>query len=79
MSQEQTSIQLKKKVYIIENLDCANCAAAVERRLNAMPEISEATLTFATKQLRITAQDPDAILEQVRAEAAAVDRFTYIS
>ncbi len=73
MSQEQTSIQLKKKVYIIENLDCANCAAAVERRLNAMPEISEATLTFATKQLRITAQDPDAILEQVRAEAAAVE------
>ena len=73
MGQQQTARQLKKKVYIIENLDCANCAASVERRLNAMPEIEEAILTFATKQLRITAENPDALLDKIRQTAAAVE------
>ena len=58
MSQQQTARQLKKKVYIIENLDCANCAAAVERKIAAMPEVQEVSLTFATRQLRITAENP---------------------
>lgn len=73
MSQEANTSQLKKKVYIIENLDCANCAANVERKLNAMPEIAEAVLTFATKQLRITAEDPDALLDKIRQTASAVE------
>ncbi len=73
MSQGKNSSILVKKVYTIENLDCANCAAAVERRLNAMPEIAEAVLTFATKQLRITAEDPDKLLDKIRAEASAVE------
>ncbi len=73
MSQEANASQLKKQVYIIENLDCANCAANVERKLNAMPEIAEAVLTFATKQLRITAEDPDALLDKIRQTASAVE------
>lgn len=73
MSQKKDSSALVKKIYIIENLDCANCAAAVERRLNAMPEVTEADLTFATKQLRITAEDPDKLLDKIRAEASAVE------
>lgn len=60
---------MTRKVYSIENLDCANCAAAVERRIAAMPEVAEASLTFASKQLRITAEDPDAILDRVIAVA----------
>lgn len=73
MSEGKNTGALIRKVYIIENLDCANCAAAVERRLNSLPEISEAVLTFATKQLRITAEDPDAILDKIRREASAVE------
>ena len=73
MSQKKDSSALVKKIYIIENLDCANCAAAVEHRLNAMPEVTEAVLTFATKQLRITAEDPDKLLDKIRAEASAVE------
>lgn len=71
--QRPISASAVRKVYTIENLDCANCAAAVERKIAAMPEIQEVTLTFATKQLRITAEDPDGILEQVRAVAASVE------
>ena len=53
---------MQQKVYIIDNLDCAHCAARVEEKINAMPEVETATITFATKQLRITAEDPDALL-----------------
>lgn len=37
----------------MENLGCANCAAKMERRINELPEVNAATLTFATKQLRV--------------------------
>ena len=57
---------MEKKVYIVENLDCANCAAKVEAALNAHPDVQEAVLTFSTKQLRITAEDPDALLPELR-------------
>ena len=73
MSENKKSDALTRKVYVIEKLDCANCAAAVERRLNALPEVQEAILTFATKQLRITAEDPDALLDLIRKEASAVE------
>ena len=45
--------------YIIEGLDCANCAAKIERKIQAMPQIDEATLTFATKQLKVTSTQSD--------------------
>ena len=46
---------MERKVYIMENLGCANCAAKMEAKFNALPEVEEATITFATKQLRLTA------------------------
>ena len=55
----------KEKIYIIENLDCANCAAKMERLIQAMPEVDEASLTFATKQLRVSAEDPDALVPEM--------------
>ncbi len=54
-----------KKVYLVENLDCANCASKVEAALNALPEVQEAVITYATMQLRITAEDPDALLPKL--------------
>ncbi len=54
-----------KKVYIIENLDCANCAAKMETKINAHPKVEEAVITFATKQLRLTAEDPDALIPEL--------------
>ena len=54
------------KIYYLENLGCANCAAKMEARIGALPQVSEAVITFATGQLRITGEDPDALLPQVR-------------
>ena len=64
---------MKKKVYIVENLDCAHCASQVEAALNAHPAVQEAVLTFATKQLRLTAEDPDALLPELREIARKVE------
>ena len=62
-----------KKVYRVENLDCANCASKVEAALNALPEVQEAVLTYATMQLRITAEDPDALLPKLQEVAQKVE------
>ena len=62
-----------KKVYRVENLDCANCASKVEAALNALPEVQEAVLTYATMQLRITAEDPDALLPKLQEAAQKVE------
>ena len=64
---------MAKKVYLVENLDCANCAAKVEAALNALPEVQEAVLTYATMQLRITAEDPDALLPKLQEAAQKVE------
>ena len=64
---------MKRKIYIIENIDCANCAAKIEAKFNALPEVEEAILTFATKQLRITAEDPDSLIEKLTQIARTVE------
>ena len=64
---------MAKKVYLVENLDCANCAAKVEAALGALPEVQEAVLTYATMQLRITAEDPDALLPKLQEAAQKVE------
>lgn len=43
-----------KLICIVENLGCANCAAKMESRINELPEVNAAALTFATKQLRVS-------------------------
>ena len=56
---------MAKKVYRIDNLDCANCAAKIEKKFNDHPGVEEAVITFATKQLRLTAEDPDALIPEL--------------
>lgn len=55
----------KQRIYILENLGCANCAAKMEEKIRALPGVEEATISFATKQLRLRAADPDSHLSQI--------------
>ena len=64
---------MEQKVYEIENLCCANCAAKIEAKFNALPEVESAVIVFPTKQLRLTAEDPDALLEKLTAIARTVE------
>ena len=63
----------KSRVYLVQNLDCANCGAKIERALNAMPEIDEAILTFTTKKLRVSAKDYNGLLEKMQAVTDKVE------
>ena len=64
---------MKRSVYFIENLGCANCAAKMEAKIRALPEVEDASITFATAQLRITAEDPDSLLETVTAIVQSIE------
>jgi len=64
---------MPRKVYIIENLDCANCAAKIEKKFNDHKAVQEAVITFSTKQLRLTAEDPDALIPELIRIARTVE------
>lgn len=56
---------IQQKIYILENLGCANCAAKMEKKIKELPQVLDASITFSTKQLRIKAKNPDQIVESV--------------
>ena len=65
---------------MIEGLDCANCAAKIEKRLNTLEGVDECTITFASKQLRLTAKNPDALIPAVKqAIDAMADGITIVA
>ena len=57
---------MAQKIYLLEHLGCANCAAKIEREIAALPGIQSATITFATRQLRVAAEDPDSYLSEMQ-------------
>ena len=62
-----------KRVYILENLGCAHCASKMEERIQALEGVESATITFATKQLRLGAADSDALLPQIRKICTSIE------
>ncbi|MBQ3147653.1 MAG: cadmium-translocating P-type ATPase [Oscillospiraceae bacterium] len=62
-----------EKVYILENLCCANCAAKIEAKLNDLPEVEKAVIVFPTRQLRLTAKNPDSLLPKMEQLARSVE------
>ena len=62
-----------KRVYILENLGCAHCASKMEEQIQHLDGVESATITFATKQLRLNAADPDALLPQVRKICTSIE------
>lgn len=61
------------RTYLVQNLDCANCGAKIERALNEMEEIDSAVLTFTTKKLRVTAKNYDNLLAKMQAVTDKVE------
>ncbi len=62
-----------KKVYSIEGIDCANCAAKVEDKINKIKGIDEAVLNFMTSKLSIefkSSEEKD--VEQVMSEVKKI-------
>lgn len=65
--------KMEKRVYLMEGLDCANCAAKVEARIRQMPEVAYASVAYATKQLRVSAADHTGLMEKMQAEIDSIE------
>ena len=61
------------RIYIVENLDCANCAAKIERKIQSLPGVEYASLTFATKQLRVAAKNQDELFPKMVAACSSIE------
>ncbi|MDE7463820.1 MAG: cation transporter [Clostridiales bacterium] len=46
-----------KKVYKLEDLDCANCAAKMERAIAKIDGVTSANVSFMSQRLNIEADD----------------------
>ncbi|MDD2494160.1 MAG: cation transporter [Tissierellia bacterium] len=46
-----------KKKFILKGLDCANCAAKMEKAINELDGVKEASVNFFTTKLIIEGED----------------------
>ncbi|MDE6245235.1 MAG: heavy-metal-associated domain-containing protein [Treponemataceae bacterium] len=56
-----------KKVFKLEDLDCANCAAKMERAIAKIDGVASATVSFMTQRLTVEADDArfDDIMKEI--------------
>lgn len=64
---------VKKQIYIIENLGCANCAAKMERKIQELPQVDYANLTYATKQLQVVTNTDEELLPVIQEICASIE------
>src|SRR3712207_9071689 len=48
---------MEKIELVLEGLNCANCASKIERKVNELKEVHDATMNFANKILTINVND----------------------
>lgn len=57
-----------KKIIKMENLDCANCAAKMEKGIKELPGVQDAKVSFMAQKLILETEDGadvDAILKEI--------------
>ena len=56
-----------KKIYKLEDLDCANCAAKMERAVQKIDGVNSANVSFMTQRMTIDVDDNrfDEIMNEV--------------
>lgn len=64
---------VKKQVYILENLGCANCAAKMEQKIQALPQVDYANIIFATKQLQVVTNTDEELLPVFQKICASIE------
>lgn len=65
-----------KKVFKMQDLDCANCAAKMEAAISKIPGVQKATMNFMTQKLSLEAEENDfaRILEEAQKAVSKVDK-----
>lgn len=65
-----------KKVFKIEDVDCANCAAKMERMAGKLEGVNEVSINFMAQRITIDAVDEkfDAVVNDVEKVMKKVDK-----
>ena len=59
-----------KKVFQLENLDCANCAAKMENAIKKIDGVEDANVSFMTQKMTIVAEEQE--FERIMKEVVKV-------
>lgn len=59
-----------KKIYKLENLECANCAAKMEDAINKIDGVENAAVSFMTQKLTLEADENR--LQEILKKAAKI-------
>ena len=64
-----------KKNFKLDGLDCANCAAKIEKKVKSLDGVKDATVSFFAQKLVLEADDDklDAIVKEVAELVHRVD------
>jgi copper chaperone CopZ len=64
-----------KKTFLLEGLDCANCAAKIEKAVGALDGVTAASVNFLTTKMVIEGDDAkfDVIIKAAQAAAKKVE------
>ena len=64
-----------KKTFTLDEVDCANCAAKMERKINEIEGVIAASVSFMTQKLTIEADegDFDRILKEAQKEIKKIE------
>lgn len=65
-----------KKVYKMQELDCANCAAKMEQAISKIPGVEKASVNFMMQKLTLEASEAELprILEEVQQAVSKIER-----
>lgn len=64
-----------KKTFTLDEVDCANCAAKMERKINEIEGVIAASVSFMTQKLTIEADegDFDRILKEAQKAVSKIE------
>ena len=62
----------------MKNIDCANCSAKIEKKIQELPEVDDCILTFATRQLRVYSSVGTKLLPKMQEIADQIEPGTVI-
>ena len=69
---------IEQCTFYLENLGCANCAAKMERKISELPRVEDASVVFATKQLRVSCPHPHHMRETFEELCQGIEPYVFV-
>lgn len=64
---------MKTVKYKLKNIDCAHCAAKMEEKINELDGVEKAVIVFSSKQLHLTAENPESFKKAINKICSSID------